>query len=75
MPGPGPGPEPEPPTDIEIQTCDEYSDDIFEDLDLDGDGDISRYEIMFDDEEEFDEFDRNGDEAIDGLNCYHPLHM
>ena len=65
MPGPGPGPEPEPPTDIEIQTCDEYSDDIFEDLDLDGDGDISQYEIMFDDEEEFDEFDRNGDEVID----------
>ena len=65
MPGSGPGPEPEPPTDIEIQTCDEYSDDIFEDLDLDGDGDISQYEIMFDDEEEFDEFDRNGDEVID----------
>ncbi len=65
MPGPDPDPDPEPPTDIEILTCNEYSDEIFEEFDLDGDGDITKYELMIDDEEEFDEFDKNEDGVID----------
>ena len=66
-PGPGPGPEPgpEPPIGDDILSCDEYVKVIFEDLDLNGDGDISSDESFDGDDNEFDEIDINKDGVID----------
>ena len=69
MPGPDPRPDPDPdpvPGD-EILACDDFADMIFEDLDLNGDGDITQDEIDFEDdgEEEFKEIDLNQDGVID----------
>ncbi len=64
-PDPGPDPRPDPPIGEEILTCDEYSDFIFEDMDMNQDGDISKDEIMFEEDDEFEEFDRNKDGVID----------
>ena len=64
-PGPGPDPGPEPPIGEEILTCNEYSDFIFDEMDMNGDGDVSKDEIFMEDEEEFEEMDRNKDGVID----------
>ncbi|MBG45245.1 MAG: hypothetical protein CMB76_01845 [Euryarchaeota archaeon] len=67
-PGPGPGPDPpspEPPIGDDILSCDEYVKVIFEDLDLNGDGDISSDESFDGDDNEFDEIDINKDGVID----------
>ena len=65
-PGPGPEPpEPEPPIDDEILSCDEYVEVIFEEMDRNGDGDISRDETFDDDDSEFEEIDINMDGVID----------
>ena len=66
-PGPGPGPEPgpEPPIGDDILSCDEYVKVIFEELDLNGDGDISSDESFDGDDNEFDEIDINKDGVID----------
>ena len=65
-PRPGPDPGPEPPIGDEILSCDEYVDFIFEDMDRNGDGDISREELFEDEDDgEFDEIDINKDGVID----------
>ena len=66
-PGPGPGPEPgpDPPIGDDILSCDEYVKVIFEELDLNGDGDISSDESFDGDDNEFDEIDINKDGVID----------
>ena len=65
---PGPGPEPpgpEPPIDDEILACDEYVNVIFEEMDMNGDGDITRDETFDGDDSEFEEIDINKDGVID----------
>ena len=65
---PGPGPEPpgpEPPIDDEILACDEYVNVIFEEMDMNGDGDIARDETFDGDDSEFEEIDINKDGVID----------
>ena len=66
MPGPEePEPEPEPrPEPIEILPCDEYVELMFEEADLNGDGDISEDEID-DSLSEFEDVDVNKDGVID----------
>ena len=61
MPGPDPvpGPDPDP---IEIMTCAEFTMDIFEEIDRNGDGDISEDEFGDDD---FEDLDFNKDGVID----------
>ena len=85
MPGPEPGPEPEPPNRNEIQTCDEYTDEIFEEFDRNNDGDISKEEMELEDgpsSEEFEELDPNKDGIIDKTelisyicNCENELYL
>ena len=65
---PSPGPEPprpEPPLGDEILPCDKYVEVIFEDMDRNGDGDISQDETFEGDDSEFEEMDINRDGVID----------
>ena len=65
---PSPGPEPprpEPPIGDEILPCDKYVEVIFEDMDRNGDGDISQDETFEGDDSEFEEIDINRDGVID----------
>ena len=65
MPGPDPGPDPVPPIDDEILACDEYVEMIFEEIDRNGDGDISPDELIDGPDEEFEDIDLNRDGVID----------
>ena len=65
MPGPGPDPEPEPPVDDELMECDDFIEIMLDDLDINRDGDISKEEVEFDENEDFEEFDTNKDGVLD----------
>ena len=65
MPGPGPDPEPEPPVDDELMECDDFIEIMLDDLDTNRDGDISKEEVEFDENEDFEEFDTNKDGVLD----------
>lgn len=63
-PGPEPEPEPEPPVVDDVMTCDKFVELVFEELDTNKDGDISKDEII-DDEPEFEDIDTNKDGVLD----------
>ena len=63
-PEPEPEPEPEPPVDG-IMECDDFIDFMLEELDTNGDGEISKDEVIEDEDEEFEEYDTNKDGVLD----------
>jgi len=69
QPGPGPDPGPDPPVDPddEIQSCDEYSEELYDEIDINGDGDITLDEIEDSEEGEeiLEEYDLNKDGVLD----------
>jgi hypothetical protein len=68
-PGPDPDPDPDPdPTGTEIIPCDEYAKQVFEESDLNRDGDISKEEFIGSTGaagDYFEEFDYNKDGVLD----------
>ena len=65
-PGPGPDPDPEPPVFDDIMECNEFVEITFEDFDENEDGEISKEELLYEEEvEEFEELDTNKDGVLD----------
>ena len=65
-PGPGPDPDPEPPVFDDIMECNEFVEVTFKDFDENGDGEISKEELLYEEDvEEFEELDTNKDGVLD----------